>query len=64
MSVCTKVFLLFFPQTVLALRGSYLWWTVGGPLVAGGLLAGGPQVAFAPPPLLFEHLSYFAGGVF
>ena len=22
------------------------------------------QKAFAPPPLLFEHLSYFAGGVF
>ena len=22
------------------------------------------QKAFGPPPLLFEHLSYFAGGVF
>ena len=22
------------------------------------------QKAFAPPPLLFEHLSYFAGGIF
>ena len=22
------------------------------------------QKAFDPPPLLFEHLSYFAGGVF
>ena len=22
------------------------------------------QKAFCPPPLLFEHLSYFAGGVF
>ena len=22
------------------------------------------QKAFDPPPLLFEHLSYFAGGIF